>query len=75
MSSLSAQEWLRVHVRDVAETQRCALAVLKRHGWTPGDLDYLLYEAAAGDPGEGDDAFAGALDVLARMREAGVTIG
>jgi hypothetical protein len=31
-----------------------ALAVLKRHGYTAGDLDFLLYEGQGSTPGDDD---------------------
>jgi hypothetical protein len=52
-----------------------ALAVLARHGWAAGDLDYLLYEGQAQDHSEGDPEFDAAIGILGRLREAGVHIG
>jgi len=74
MASAAAQAWVREHVKDVEGTVRECLAVFRRHGWTAADLDYLLYEAQSGDPGEGDPEFAAAMDTLSRLREAGVAI-
>lgn len=52
-----------------------ALAVLNRHGYTAGDLDFLLYEGQGGAPGDDDPELEGAIGVLGRLRERGQRIG
>lgn len=52
-----------------------ALAVLKRHGYTAGDLDFLLYEGQGSTPGDDDPELEGAIGVLGRLRERGQRIG
>ena len=52
-----------------------ALAILKRHGYTAGDLDFLLYEGQGGAPGEDDPELEGAIGVLGRLIERGQRIG
>lgn len=51
-----------------------ALAVLRRHGYTPGDLDFLLYEGQAGTPGDDDPELEEAIGVLGSLRERGIRI-
>lgn len=74
MASANAAEWVKANVRDVEASKREALAVFARHGWGPADLDFLQYEGQTGDPGNGDPEFEAALDLLGRLREAGVPI-
>ena len=52
-----------------------ALAILKRHGYTAGDLDFLLYEGQGGAPGEDDPELEGTIGVLGRLGESGQRIG
>jgi hypothetical protein len=51
-----------------------ALAVFRRHGYTAGDLDYLLYEGQAGTPGDDDPDLEEALSILGTLREAGFVV-
>ena len=54
---------------DPNDARAAAIAVLARHGWTEGDLDYLIYEAQAEDPGEGDPDFDAAVALLLKLRK------
>jgi hypothetical protein len=74
MTIETARQWVAENVPDTDEALRSSLEAFRKHGWTAGDLDFLLYEAQSGDPGEGDGAFYRALDVLSRLREAGIPI-
>lgn len=51
-----------------------ALAILRRHGYTPGDLDFLLYEGQGGTPGDDDPELEEAIGVLGSLRERGIRI-
>lgn len=52
-----------------AQAKAAALAVLERHGYGEGDLDFLLYEGQGGTPGDDDPDLETAIGVLARLRE------
>ena len=57
-----------------AEAIEGALAVLRRHHYSPGDLDFLLFEGQAGTPGDGDPDLEEAIGILGRLREAGFAV-
>ena len=67
-------DWVARHVPDTADALRDALAILDRHGYGPGDLDFLLYEGQGGAPGDADPDLETAVGMLARLREAGIAI-
>lgn len=51
-----------------------ALAILRRHGYTAGDLDFLLYEGQAGTPGDDDPEMEEAIGILGNLRQRGIAI-
>ncbi|GIW19267.1 hypothetical protein [Tepidiforma sp.] len=67
----TTDDWIARHVPDTQEAVRQALDILERYGYTAGDLDYLLYE---GQAHERDTELEEAIGLLARLREAGITI-
>lgn len=74
VSAASAAAWVAANVPDVEAAALEALAVFGRYGYTLGDLDFLLYDAADSDPAGGAPEFLAALDLLSRLREAGIPI-
>lgn len=58
---------------DLEHRQR-ALAILRRHGYTAGDLDFLLYEGQGGTPGDDDPELEEAIGVLGNLRQRGIAI-
>lgn len=66
--------WIARHVPDTAEALRDALEILARHGYTAGDLDFLLYEGQGAEPADADPDLETAIGMLARLREAGIPI-
>ncbi len=67
----TTDDWIARHVPDTQDAIRQALDVLDRYGYTPADLDYLLFE---GQVTERDPDLEAAIGLLARLREAGVEI-
>lgn len=63
---------VQLQARAATEIER-ALQVFKRHGYTSGDLDFLLYEGADA-PGMDDPELDAALGVLGKLREAGFVV-
>lgn len=51
-----------------------ALSILRRHGYTAGDLDFLLYEGQAGTPGDDDPEMEEAIGILGNLRQRGIAI-
>ncbi len=49
-----------------------ALGVFRRHGYTAGDLDFLLYEGQGGTPGDDDPELEEAIGILGSLRERGM---
>jgi hypothetical protein len=74
MSRELAADWIRQNAPNIQRAAREAIEVFQRHGWAVSDLDYLQYEAQGEGRGEGDPAFEYALELLGRMREAGIPI-
>lgn len=70
----TTEDWVARHVPDTAEAIRDALEILDRHGYGPGDLDFLLYEGQTAVPGDGDPDLEIAVGMLGRLREAGIEI-
>lgn len=60
---------------DVEAVRDRALLVLKRHGYSAGDLDFLLYEGQGGAPGDDDPDLERAIGILGLLREQGRSIG
>ncbi len=71
----TTDDWVARHVPDTQEAIRDALDILRRHGYSAGDLDFLLYEGQGGAPGDHDPDLEVAVGMLARLREAGIDIG
>lgn len=59
---------------ETESVKELALQVLKRHGYTAGDLDFLLYEGQGGTPGDDDPDLERAIGVLGSLRERGESI-
>ncbi|MEO8538701.1 MAG: hypothetical protein ABI577_03100 [bacterium] len=49
-----------------------ALDILRRHGYSSGDLDFLLYEGQGGTPGDDDPELEEAIGILGTLRERGI---
>ena len=57
-----------------ADAIQRALDVLRRHSYSAGDLDFLLFEGQAGTPGDDDPDLEEAIGILGRAREAGFVV-
>jgi len=70
----TTDDWVARNVPDTQEAIRQALEVLDKFGYKAHDVEHLIKHGQGGGPGEGDADLDMAINLLARLHEAGIEI-